>query len=410
MIGGKLSASEKKGCSRGRSKQVWDGMKKRLHCAGGGTPGSGKPGDAAAAVAGGRQHSLTPGSRKSRQQQAAAQAATQANGDDGVTGVAAQQQQQQHALLPLSGLQLSQHLLARALGALADAKAWPLLEQLHALQPLQSLGPCPGLLPALVIARRYDSMRAVLASAQDVPTGSLVAALEALLTPSRNEDELAARRSAAAELRVAAEAAVSEAAAAVSGGDAAAAALCLAAARRAAAAVDGFADGEVLAHVLLAAPLDGVEAVAALRGLSTPTVLRLLRLLDKWVARFNTQPLRDSAAACITSWAQLGLNSSTWTAPGAEALLVTPSWPRVLDWVRMLLDAHLTRLALLPAAGPLLRRLQLSLVQEVGAASKLMRLKGVVDHMALGAPLPAVAEAASSEYTLELLDLRVIRC
>jgi hypothetical protein len=108
-----------------------------------------QPSLAGSAAAGVQQQSLTPGSRKSRQQQAAAQAATQANGDDGVTGVAAQQQQQQHALLPLSGLQLSQHLLARALGALADAKAWPLLEQLHALQPLQSLGPCPGLLPAL---------------------------------------------------------------------------------------------------------------------------------------------------------------------------------------------------------------------------------------------------------------------
>jgi hypothetical protein len=34
-------------------------------------------------------------------------------------------------------------------------------------------------------------------------------------------------------------------------------------------------------------------------------------------------------------------------------------------------------------------------------------LKGMAEHLAAGAPLPAAAEAASSEYTLELLDLRV---
>ncbi|WIA09175.1 hypothetical protein OEZ85_008586 [Tetradesmus obliquus] len=71
------------------------------------------------------------------------------------------------------------------------------------------------------------------------------------------------------------------------------------------------------------------------------------------------------------------------------------------------MDAHLTRLAMLPAAAALLRQMQAALQPELGATSRLGRMKGVVEHMAAGGALPAAAEAANSAYTLELLDLRL---
>eukprot|EP00775_Hariotina_reticulata_P007925 gene7925-8121_t len=137
--------------------------------------------------------------------------------------------------------------------------------------------------------------------------------------------------------------------------------------------------------------VDGVEATAALRDLPTPAVLGLLKYLAKWVTKYSRQSLTGSQVQIL------------------DPLLSAPSWSQTLDWLTMLLDATFTRLAMHPAAVQVLTQLQHLLQQEVGATSKLVSLKGAGDHLAMGAPLPAAAEAASSAYTLELLDLRVVR-
>ncbi|KAF8072992.1 hypothetical protein HT031_000652 [Scenedesmus sp. PABB004] len=353
-----------------RAKQLCDALQHEQelqHAAGGGAP---------------QRHRAAPHARRGKHQAAAGQ-------------------------LPMcaAAVVVSQRLVAQCLDALADAQAWPVLEQLHALQPLQSLAACPGLLPALARGQQFALLRQVLRSAHDVPAEPLVAAMAHLLVQPAGEAGARAREARA--IRAAAEAAVAEAAAAQASGHPAARAR-LALARAAAAAVDGFTPSEVLLHALLAAPVDGVEACAALRALPSAGVLRLLRLLDKWAAKYAALALREGGWAG-TGWSDAGLAGQPWDGPAALALLDVPAWPAVLEWGRLLLDAHLARLALLPAAAPLLRRLQLGLRQEAEATSRLVGLRGVVEHMAAGAPLPAGAEAAGSEYTLELLDLRLSR-
>jgi hypothetical protein len=318
------------------------------------------------------------------------------------------QQQQQEVVQPQHAhaelLLLSQRLLGQGLAALAEAEAWQLLAQLHTLQPLQSLAACPGLLLALTAGQQYPLLRQMLLAAQEVPAEALVQCLQHLLRQP-GQQEAAARQQEAAAMRAVAEAAVAAAEAAAGAGDAAAAPMLLAMARKAAAAVDGFSASEVLLHVLLATPVDAVEVQAALAALPTHAVLRLLKALRKWVAKYSSMPLRESPS--WASWQEVGLEGEQYASSQAQAVLLTPSWSQVLEWCRLVLDAHLTRLAMLPAAASLLRQIQVALQPELGATSRLGRMKGVVDHMAAGGVLPAVAEAANSAYTLELLDLRL---
>jgi hypothetical protein len=306
-----------------------------------------------------------------------------------------QQQAQQHRTAAAlwnstssSSLLLSQQLLAKGLAALAEAQEWAVLQQLHQQQPLQSLMACPRLLQSLAAAQQYQLLRQVVLAAQDIPVESLVLAMQLVLLQT---GEVGPQAVEGDRIRQAAAGVVATAEGAVASGDVAAASAAIGVAHRAAAAVDGFTTRELLLHVLLVQAVDGVEATAALRELSTPAVLQLLKYLTKWVVKYSRQPLSGN------QWQVM------------DPLLLAPSWSQTLDWLTVLLDATFTRLSMLPAAVQLLTQLQHLLQQEVGATSKLVSLKGAGDHLAMGAPLPAAAEAASSEYTLELLDLRVAR-
>ena len=296
---------------------------------------------------------------------------------------------------------VSQQLLAQALSTLAEAQQWSLLERLHSLAPLQSLAACADVLPALVAAQQYSSMRSVLLAAQDIPADSVVKSLLQILQPPQQQQQQQqqqpgqagaaagsneAQQAAAQQVRAAAEAVVQQAEAAAAAGQSEAAAQLVKAARHAATAVDGFTSRELLLHVLLAVQVDSVEAQAALRALPAAAVLRLLRYLVKWLHKFGRNDL---------------------SGPSSDPLLLTPSASQVMEWCKLLLDAQLTKLMMTPVAAPLLQELQQLLRAEVSATSKLAALKGVTDTWAMGAPLPAAAAAANSQYVLELLDLRV---
>jgi hypothetical protein len=292
---------------------------------------------------------------------------------------------------------VSQQLLAQALSALAEAQEWSLLERLHSLAPLQSLAACADVLPALVAAQQYSSMRSVLLAAQDIPADSVVKSLLHILQPPQQQQQqpgqagaaagsTEAQQAAAQQVRAAAEAVVQQAEAAAAAGHSEAAAQLVKAARHAATAVDGFTSRELLLHVLLAVQVDSVEAQAALKALPAAAVLRLLRYLVKWLHKFGRNDL---------------------SGPSSDRLLLTPSASQVVEWCKLLLDAQLTKLMMTPVAAPLLQQLQQLLRAEVTATSKLAALKGVTDTWAMGAPLPAAAVAANSQYVLELLDLRV---
>lgn len=327
-----------------------------------------------------------------------------------------QQQQQEAASAPpqpkqqrqaaTSSVLVSQQLLAAAVSALAEAQEWAVLERLHGLAPLQSLASCADVLPALAAAEQYSAMRSVLTAAQEVPAEAVVRALQHVLQPRQQQQQQdeeegagssssgpsAAQTAAAQQIRTAAEAVVQQAeanaaAAAQGQADPDAAQKLTAAARHAAAAVDGFTSRELLLHVLLWVQVDVVEAQAALKALPASVVLRLLRYMIKWLHKFSRNSL---------------------SARSADALLLTPSAGQVVEWCKLLLDAQLTKLMLMPAAGPLLQQLQRLLRSEVSTTNKLVALKGAADHWAAGAPLPAAAVAANSQYVLELLDLRVV--
>lgn len=301
-------------------------------------------------------------------------------------------EQQHQGQSAAAAVLVSQQLLSQAVGALSEAQAWPLLQRLHGLAPLQSLAACADLVPALAAGQQYSLMRRVLLAAQDVPAEAVVRAVQQVLqaAPTQQQQQQAggpsdAQQAAAQQIRAAAEAVVQQAEAAVSAQPDAAGPL-VAAARHAAAAVDGFTSRELLLHVLLAVEVDDVEAQASLRALPAPSVLRLLRYAVKWLHKYRRNNM---------------------SAPSADPLLRVPSAPQVVEWCKLLLDAQLMKLMMMPAAAPLLQQLQQLLKAEVAATSKLVSLKGVADTWATGAPLPAAAVAAHSQYVLELLDLRV---
>lgn len=280
---------------------------------------------------------------------------------------------------------VSQQMLAAAMSALAEVQEWALIERLHGLVSLQSLAGCADLVPALAAAQQYSSMRQVLLAAQEIPAESVVKTMQQLLQ-QQQDGSSTQQQAAAQQIRAAAEAVVAqaEAAAAAEHGDAAD--QLVKAARAAAVAVDRFTSRELLLHVLLFVQVDGVEAQAALRTLPAAAVLRLLRYSIKWLHKYSREQV---------------------TAHSSDPLLVMPSKAQVLEWSKLLLDAQLTKLMMMPAAGPLLQQLQQLMQAEVVCTSKLVALKGVTDTWMTGAPLPAAAVAAHSQYVLELLDLRV---
>ena len=331
----------------------------------------------------------------------------------------------------------AQQLLGRAAEALADARAWPLLRELLAAAPLRSLSRAPRLLGAAAAAHQHELVAELCRAAEDAPADCLLDALAALLgSAAASPDGKAAASARRAQLRRAAASAVDGATAAEASGefaDPARAAAWLACARAASAAVDGFSARELCLHPLAAADVDAAEAQAALQRLPARAALRLLRYLAKWAAAHGEQPLEAAQAAAAAAAAHAdaaaggaaaaarrarrggghgggndsGGGGGALQAPVLPAELRAPSWGQVLDWLRALLDAHLTKFAVMPAAAAPLRALADAVAGHAAAAARLAPLRGVAEHMLAGAPLPAAATAAASSYTVELLDLRV---
>jgi hypothetical protein len=299
---------------------------------------------------------------------------------------ALEQQQQQQGQASAAVL-VSAQLLAQALSALAEAQEWALLDRLHSLAPLQSLAACADVVPALAASQQYSSMRKLLLAAHDIPAEAVVRAVQQVLQAQQQQGHASDPQQAAAQqIRAAAEAVVQQAETAAAAGPSDDTVQLIAAARHAAAAVDGFTSRELLLHVLLSVQVDSVEAQAVLRALPAAAVLRLLRYMVKWLHKYSRTNI---------------------SCPSTDPLLCAPAAVQVVEWCKLLLDAQLTKLLMMPVAAPLLQQLQQLLRVEVAATSKLVALKGVTDTWASGAPLPAAAVAANSQYVLELLDLRV---
>lgn len=319
----------------------------------------------------------------------------------------------------------AQQLLGRAAEALAGAGLWGLLQDLLAAQPLLSLRHAPQLLPLAAAAEQHELIHSLCALAEDLPAGALLQSMLHLLGDGGGDAAAGARQHRRHRLHTAAASVLDAASAALAADDTAAGAW-LACARAAAAAVDGFSARDACMHPLVAMDVDIVEVRAALQRLPARHVLRLLRYLVKWAGKYSDQPLEQAAltAAAGTAAAasaagepgasgakaRRGRGAAVELAPAAPALpreLWAPSWGQVLDWLGALLDAHLAKLAMTPAAAAPLRQLAGCIGGHAAATARLVPLRGVAEHMLAGGELPAAAAAAASSYTVELLDLRV---
>lgn len=61
------------------------------------------------------------------------------------------------------------------------------------------------------------------------------------------------------------------------------------------------------------------------------------------------------------------------------------------------------------AAEPLIERLASAVGAHTSGSASLLSLKGIAEHMQSHAPLPEAHIAAATSYTVEMLDLRVVR-
>ena len=98
---------------------------------------------------------------------------------------------------------------------------------------------------------------------------------------------------------------------------------------------------------------------------------------------------------------------SDLTPKGLMHVLFPLSVAQVLEWTRITIDAHLTRLLMSPTPLAAIEALEAALGGAVGAGQKMMILRGAAEHVQAQAPLPAAHMAVATQYTVELLDLRV---
>jgi hypothetical protein len=320
-----------------------------------------------------------------------------------------QQQQQSAPLSHPSKVSLSEVLLGQLATALAEQQQHDLLAQLLALQPLPTLVHAPQLLELLVRHQQYHLVTQVCSHARQVPAAALVGALQQLLSRGTGTEAPAAQQQYWQRLHGAAEARIAEldaaAAAALEAKKHHVAGDCLALAKHTAAALEGFSPRQVCCHCLLAADFDNVELQAALKALGPQQLLRLMKYLSRWVELYLSSGVYAEAKQASSSRVLLQPREAAVCKSNFD--LVTPSWCRVLEWCQVVLDAQLTALALMPVAGNQLADLAAQLQQTAAGTGQLLPLKGLLEHLSAGAPLPQAAVAANARYTVELLDLRV---
>jgi hypothetical protein len=360
-----------------------------------------------AAAAQQQQHAAAPeASGKARKGRAQKQQQEEQEND---TNHSTPQQQQLAPLSHPSKVALSEVLLGHLATALAEQQQHDLLAQLLALQPLPTLLHAPQLLGLLVSHQQYQLVTRVCNHARQVPAAALVGALQQLLSRGTGTEAPGAQQQYWQRLHGAAEARIAEldtaAAAALEAKKHHVAADCLALAKHTAAAVEGFSPRQVCCHCLLASDFDAVELQAALKALGPQQLLRLMKYLSRWVELYLSSGMYAEAKQAASSRVLLQPREAAVCRSNFD--LVTPSWSRVLEWCQVVLDAQLTALALMPVAGSQLADLAAQLQQTAAGTGQLLPLKGLLEHLSAGAPLPQAAVAASARYTVELLDLRV---
>ncbi|GIL72608.1 hypothetical protein Vretimale_4336 [Volvox reticuliferus] len=295
------------------------------------------------------------------------------------------------------GMAVPPQLLSLAARGLAVAKQWNQLQALLRHVPEAGLNGCSDVLVAAVMNHKYFLLTRLATCLDEVEPAALVDTLQLLLAPT-TRNNLMARQTYYETLRGLAETHISMAehaltapgtrppsAAAVRNTTAQ-----LAKAQCAAAVVDGFSYREVALHPLIAIPVDAPAVQFELRRLSATAADALLAYLAKWVLKYTDGIVGESAN-------HLSLPEG----------LIFPFYHQVLEWTRITIDAHLTRLLMARKSLPALESMETALNSAMEGNTKLIMLRGALEHVNSAAPLPAAHIAVATQYTAEVLDLRV---
>jgi hypothetical protein len=282
------------------------------------------------------------------------------------------------------------------------------VDKLLSAQHPGSLAGCPGLAAAIAEAHQYPLLHALLQNATDVASADILAVLKTILASpsSKNTNgkkgsakgkaaaaaaspEMKAREAYAKSIRKIAETTVAAAEKAVST-NASHAGTLIATAACAAGTVESFSSSQLCLHPLVSVRHDGAVLLAALRDLPSPCAVALLKYLLKWVKNYRTI-----------------INDYHVMAPDLPELAV-PEPEAVLQWTAAALDGGMSRFMLRKDAAGVVSDLRREVVPQVEALRRLAQVKGAVEHVQCGAPLPAPPTgAAAGRYTMEWLSLKV---
>lgn len=297
---------------------------------------------------------------------------------------------------------LSYDLLCKLLLVAAESKHWGAVENVLSAQHPGSLAGCPGLAAAMAEAHQYPLLHLLLHNATDVAASDIMAVLSSVLTSGFKTTakgttakgkaataEKKARESYADSIRKIVEGSVAAAEKAVSS-NASHAGTLIATAACAAGTVESFSSSQLCLHPLLSVCHDGAVLLTALRDLPSPCAVALLKYLLKWVKNYR---------AIINDYHVMAPDLPELAVPEPEA---------VLQWTAAALDGGMSRFMLRKDAAGVVSELRREVAPQVDALRRLAQVKGAVEHLQCGAPLPAPPSgAAAGRYSMEWLSLKV---
>jgi hypothetical protein len=281
----------------------------------------------------------------------------------------------------LKTLPISQSIIDGALRGALVHRSWEPVSVLLAEGHISGSAAAPQLMAALLEEDMLDEVKNFLLHAKDVSAQDLSVALVACLKRDTTEEYLKRR---AGEAKKVAITALDEAEKYVADENQSREAkqVKIARARLLVAAYDGFQPWAQELHVLIARTLDPTLSTSVLRPLPKEQCLALLGYLLVW-AKFYANS--GGLFATVNTLAEPGI----------------PNASDVVSWATALLDAQLSMFCLAKDASELVRELKDSCAMMLAMMKPLATLRGALQHVVEGSPLPEQSGVVSTTYTIE---------
>ncbi|KAK3263418.1 hypothetical protein CYMTET_27773, partial [Cymbomonas tetramitiformis] len=151
--------------------------------------------------------------------------------------------------------------------------------------------------------------------------------------------------------------------------------------------VDGFTSTELCLHFVVTARADTEAVLAAVKQLGIEEVLPLLTYLLKW-EQLYAERLTHSAPSLIKG-----------------KVLAVPHPEQIAHWLGHVLDAHCTRLSLLPASHQVVMSIKQAVATHALVCRKLLPLVGCTRHLEQKRVIPTYKGTVSNHYSIQKLAL-----